>query len=57
MRPFLRTGAGPRAWGEGAAGGGVGTLSLCETVQEGPGKQRFLSRGHTQNGGCGGQRM
>ena len=38
-------------------GGGVGTPSICETVQEDPGKQRFLSQGHTQNGGCGGQRM
>lgn len=37
-------------------GGGVGTPRLCETARRALAK-RFLSRGHTQNGGCGGQRM
>lgn len=39
MRPFLRTGEGQRDWGEGAAGGGVGTLGFVCVPCRGGGVQ------------------
>ena len=55
MRPFLRTGEGQRDWGEGAAGGGVGTLGfVCVPCRGGGVQPRAGPRpegGQRPNGG------